>query len=84
MISMRSLRRLQRELARFEAEVDKHYPHATEEAWSSPLTETIRNALTAQAELTGWISFRQQHRRDMDHPRQALSKDTEASAGEQQ
>lgn len=65
---MRSLRRLQRELGRFEAEVNEHYPNVWAMAgWSAPMIETVRNAATARAEIEGWISYRQQHRRDPEH-----------------
>lgn len=65
-ISIRELERLKRSLERFSDLVDEHYPGYADVMGNrgDDATETIRNALTAGAYITGWIGYRRNHRSD--------------------
>lgn len=70
MIPLSELRRIERALQRFDEKVEQAYPglSATMGEWSNPATETIRNAGSALAEISGWINHRKNHRRDPELP----------------
>jgi hypothetical protein len=65
-LPLSELRRLQRALDRFEAASEAAYPGyaARLRDEGHVMSETIRNALTAQAYIGWWIAFRERHGKD--------------------
>jgi hypothetical protein len=68
-IPLAELRRLERALERFSAQVEAAYPgymrgDGPEATASHDMSETVRNAATAEGHIGAWIVYRERHGRD--------------------